>query len=216
MGTEVGPSADLYSLGIITYELLSGRVPFADPTETPVRILLRHVNDPVPSLHTINPGLDPQLVAWVERLLEKDPARRPESAQAAWNDLEEIMLRLLGPMWRREARLLAPTAAGETRALTPAAFELTVKAPERAAPGAPASAPGESRSRGSTPGFRRIGRRFAYWSKAWRIAKSSCQAARKITTPAPMRAARIYPARSMVVAGDPFTAALLMPRPFAV
>jgi serine/threonine-protein kinase len=138
MGTEVGPPADLYSLGIITYELLSGRVPFADPTETPVRILLRHVNDPVPSLHTINPGLDPHLVRWVERLLEKEPEKRPENAQAAWNELEEIVLHLLGPMWRREGRLLAPTAAGETRALTPAAFQLTVKAPDT---GSGASAP---------------------------------------------------------------------------
>jgi outer membrane protein assembly factor BamB len=129
MGADVGPPADLYSLGIITYELLSGRVPFADPTETPVRILLRHVNDPVPSLHSINPALDSELVRWVERLLEKEPEKRPENAQLAWNDLEEILLRLLGPMWRREARLLAPTDAGQTRALTPAAFELTVPTP---------------------------------------------------------------------------------------
>ena len=129
MGTDVGPPADLYSLGIISYELLSGRVPFADPTETPVRILLRHVNDPVPSLQTLNPGLDTRIVRWVERLLEKEVEKRPENAQVAWNELEEIVLGLVGPMWRREGRLLTTTtAAGATRLLTPAAFDPTVKA----------------------------------------------------------------------------------------
>jgi outer membrane protein assembly factor BamB/predicted Ser/Thr protein kinase len=141
MGTDVGPSADLYSLGIISYELLSGKVPFADPTETPVRILLRHVNDPVPSLHTTTPGLDAQFVHWVERLLEKAPENRPGSAEEAWNELEEIVLRLLGPMWRREAALTAATGAGKTRALTPAAFELTVKAGEQGARSSPPPQP---------------------------------------------------------------------------
>jgi outer membrane protein assembly factor BamB/predicted Ser/Thr protein kinase len=134
MGTDVGPPADLYSLGIISYELFSGRVPFADPTETPVRILLRHVNDPVPSLQTLNPGLDTRIVRWVERLLEKEVGKRPENAQVAWNELEEIVLGLVGPMWRREGRLLTTTGAGETRVLTPAAFDPTLKAGASAPP----------------------------------------------------------------------------------
>ena len=52
MAKELGPFTDLYSTGIMAYELLVGQVPFSD-TETPVAILLRHVNDPPPA-----PALD--------------------------------------------------------------------------------------------------------------------------------------------------------------
>ena len=45
MAKELGPWTDLYSTGVVAYELLVGQVPFSD-TETPVAILLRHVNDP--------------------------------------------------------------------------------------------------------------------------------------------------------------------------
>src|SRR5262249_44844357 len=109
MAKPVGPWTDLYTTGVIAYELLGGRVPFAD-TETPVAILLKHVNEPPPPLQALNPSLDPELCAWVERLLEKDPADRFGSALEAWEALEEILLELVGPRWRRAARL-TPGAA---------------------------------------------------------------------------------------------------------
>jgi len=104
MGREVGPWTDLYSLGVMAYEMLVGLPPYHD-TEAPMAILLRHVNDPVPSVSEANPQLNPALAAWVERLLQKEPAARYQRAHDAWEELEDIVVSDLGPLWRREARL---------------------------------------------------------------------------------------------------------------
>ena len=73
-GQPVSPRSDLYSIGVMLYELLTGRVPF--DAESPVTIALRHVTDrPVPPME-INPAVPPALNAVVMRALEKEPARR--------------------------------------------------------------------------------------------------------------------------------------------
>src|SRR3954451_15129009 len=121
MAQDIGPPTDLYSVGCMAFEMLTGRVPFHD-TEAPMAILLRHVNEPIPPVASVRPDIDPAISAWVERLLVKDPAQRTQSAIEAWDDLEELILGLLGPRWRRIARL--PTGGSETPApLTPAPFD---------------------------------------------------------------------------------------------
>ena len=66
--------ADVFSLAAITYELLTGRVPFEG--EAPISIALKQINElPVPP-GQLRPGLPPALEAVVLRALEKDPARR--------------------------------------------------------------------------------------------------------------------------------------------
>ena len=133
MGQEVSPSTDLYAAGVMAYELVLGRVPF--PAEqTPVAVLLKHVNEPPPPAAEIDPDIDPALAAWLARMLAKDPSDRPEDAPAAWEALEEIVLRLEGPRWRREARIVAGAApAAEQRPLTPAPFSQQVETPPPAA-----------------------------------------------------------------------------------
>jgi serine/threonine protein kinase len=118
MAQDLGPYTDLYSVGVMAYEFFVGHVPF-DDTETPVAIILRHINEQIPSAHTVNPALDRALSDWIDRLLVKDPAQRTQTAEQAWEELEEVVLRLLGSRWRRDARLVT------ARPLTPARFTST-------------------------------------------------------------------------------------------
>ncbi len=73
-GHPVDARADLYSIGIVLYELLTGRLPF--DAESPVTIALKHVSEPPLTPAELNPAIPPALEAVVLRSLEKDPARR--------------------------------------------------------------------------------------------------------------------------------------------
>src|SRR5215207_8434379 len=119
MAQEIGPWTDLYQTGVVAYELLTGAVPF-QADGTPMAMLMQHISDPVPDLPA---GTDPALAAWVEQMMAKDPSGRPRSARAAWNQLEEIIIEVAGPLWRREARIgeHEPTVEHPTP-LTPARF----------------------------------------------------------------------------------------------
>jgi hypothetical protein len=123
MAQNIGLWTDLYSVGVMAWEHVVGRVPFHD-SEAPMVILMRHVNEDIPSAVEVKPDADPQLSAWIDRLLVKDPGQRTRSPVAAWEDLEEIVIGELGPRWRREARLPSHAAVADTpRPLTPAPFE---------------------------------------------------------------------------------------------
>ena len=132
MGRPVSPRTDLYSLGVIAFELLIGRAPFAG-TETPMGVLLRQVNDPVPAVDSIRDDIDPRLSDWVGRLLAKEPDDRPPSAAVASEELDEILEAQLGHRWRREAALPILAAA---EPLT-AAFAATPSTEPIAAPTRP-------------------------------------------------------------------------------
>jgi hypothetical protein len=70
--------ADLYAVGVVLYELLTGRPPFAG--DGPLAVLLKHVQDPPPPPHSLNPAVPAPLEQVVLRALEKEPARRFQSA----------------------------------------------------------------------------------------------------------------------------------------
>jgi hypothetical protein len=116
MGQEVGPWTDLYSVGVMAFELVVGHVPFHD-TEDPMSILLRQVSDPIPPAISVDPGVDPRISNWIEALLVKEPADRVGSASEAWDALEEIVLGLVGPRWRRGTPLAV--ASGAAHIVTP-------------------------------------------------------------------------------------------------
>src|SRR4051794_30690504 len=98
MGQEVSSRTDLYSVGVMAFEFLVGRVPFYE-TEEPVAVLMRQVSDPIPPAISQNRDIDPALSDWIEGLLVKDPAERTPSAADAWDGFEEIIIGLVGPRW---------------------------------------------------------------------------------------------------------------------
>jgi serine/threonine protein kinase len=113
MGQAVGPWTDLYSVGVMAFEMFVGRAPFQD-TEEPMAVLMRQVSDSIPPVHTLRPEVDEAISDWIERLLVKEPADRVQSASEAWDQFEEIVLALVGALWRREARLPAlPSTTGQ-------------------------------------------------------------------------------------------------------
>ena len=153
MAGDLGPWSDLYSLGVMTYEMVVGRPPFHD-SETPMVILMRHINEPIPPAIELRSDVDPALSAWIDSLLVKDPIHRVRHAVDAWESLEDICVRLLGPLWRRDARLRHDqVAAGAARPLTPAQFESQPSLPTPI-PGeaSPKSAPSMPEPAPPTPG----------------------------------------------------------------
>jgi serine/threonine protein kinase len=122
LGAELTPATDLYSLGVVAWELLAGQVPF-DETDTPVAVLYRHVHEPVPDVRSVAPDVDEGVARWLDKMLAKQPEDRYQSADEAWVAYEDIVLDLLGPRWRREARLvLGNEPPRARRTLTPASF----------------------------------------------------------------------------------------------
>ncbi len=79
-GGEIGPAADLYALGVVLFEALSGTLPFDG--DTPLQIALQHRNTPLPPLAARAPAAPPALIAAIERALAKDPRARYPSAEA--------------------------------------------------------------------------------------------------------------------------------------
>ncbi len=86
-GHAVSEVSDLYSIGVVLFELLTGHVPF--DADSAVSVALKHVSEPPPPPSAFDPAVPPELETIVLWALDKDPARRPQDADAFIAALEE-------------------------------------------------------------------------------------------------------------------------------
>jgi tRNA A-37 threonylcarbamoyl transferase component Bud32 len=132
MGGAVGPYTDLYALGVLLHELLSGDVPFSGSTA--LGVLHRHLYEPPLPVRRLRPEVPESLEALVLRLLAKDPQHRPASAQEVYEHLALLLPERgmpTGAPLDPTRPFLRPHAPWPDRARTPAPQPTAAPAAER-------------------------------------------------------------------------------------
>ncbi len=94
-GVNIDQKADLYSLGVIMYRMLSGRLPFN--AEGVGALMAMHIYEKPPDLRPLAPDVPPEMVALVDKMLSKVPTERPTAAQVQY-EIEQLANRVGMPM----------------------------------------------------------------------------------------------------------------------
>ncbi len=88
LGQAGDERSDLYALGVLFYQMSTGQLPF--DADTPLAVILKHVNEPIPEPQFINQDLPPELSAVIVKAMAKDPAKRYQSAADFATDLQSV------------------------------------------------------------------------------------------------------------------------------
>lgn len=117
-GSVVEATSDLYSTGVVMYEMLTGRVPFVG--DTPVAVAMQHVQDFPPPITNFAPETPPAVVAVVMKALEKDPKKRFQSAREMADALMKAKDGVLDPaLVSTETNQTSPQTPQHVRELSP-------------------------------------------------------------------------------------------------
>ena len=147
LGNPVDQRSDIFSLGIVLFECLAGRVPFTDAS--PLGLMLEVVKAEIPDVCTLNSEVDPELSRILRRMIAKDPADRYQSCHELVADLQQHPLVAKGGTVTLQTKM-SPAAATVIGQKTPVSGQrplLTTPTPQpvaRAATPNPAAAAGSA------------------------------------------------------------------------
>ena len=115
-GKDLGPTTDIYSLGIVMYEAATGKLPFDG--DDAISVALKQVNEqPVPPSQ-VNPAVDAALESIILKCMQKDPADRFQTADELYHVLRDYLSARLAAVSNATA-MLTPAAAPVTTPITP-------------------------------------------------------------------------------------------------
>jgi serine/threonine protein kinase/tetratricopeptide (TPR) repeat protein/TolB-like protein len=159
-GGEITPSTDIYSLGIVIYEMVSGALPFA--ADTPLASAVKRLKENPAPLRTLVQGLDPNWDAVTLRCLERNAAARYASAAQVIDALRGYDLAPAGP---KNRRMLAVAGVAAALLVLSAGYYLRVRKPGKPiTPTAIGPAPVQMRRSVAVLGFKNLSGRP---EKAW-------------------------------------------------
>ena len=116
-GKELGPTTDIYSLGIVMYESATGQVPFKG--DDAISVALKQVNEQPMPPSQLNPNVDPSLEAIILKCMQKDPAARFQTADELNRALRDYLAGRLSAVAGATSAMTSPIAAGVTNRLEP-------------------------------------------------------------------------------------------------
>ena len=89
LGKPGDERSDIYSLGVLFYQLVTGRLPYA--ADTPLAVVLKHVNEPVPDPSALNPAIPAGIRSVITTAMAKDPDQRYATAKAMADALRDVL-----------------------------------------------------------------------------------------------------------------------------
>ena len=150
LGKPVDQRSDIFALGIVLFEMLTGRTPFSD--ESPLKLMLDVVQSEIPDVRELNTEVDPQVAQILSKMVTKDPADRYQSTHELIDDLEKHPLVTQGGALKLKPAAPSGPAATLFAMATPVTPGSVMRAPtpppsvtSPAAPAIAATAPGSTR-----------------------------------------------------------------------